>query len=138
MFGSEEEQEEEEEEAEAHLVENRGSPTVSLVYVIGTTPSAEFQQPRDGLQPYVPVMLAGMRHEPPVSEQKPADTPAEGFAKINEASYVHTLRHAKMAHQERKGKELGKEPWLMVSASLEVHKLPMAQNLVTGLVDACR
>ena len=42
---------------------------------MGTVPSAEFQQPSEGLQPNVPVMLAGMRQDPPVSEQKPADAP---------------------------------------------------------------
>lgn len=43
-------------------------PTVSRVVDIGTMPSAADQQPLVGLKPTTPVMLAGIRHDPPAKQ----------------------------------------------------------------------
>lgn len=45
-------------------------PTVSRLTVIGTMPSPAFQQPVVGLKPTMPVMPAGILHEPPAYQSQ--------------------------------------------------------------------
>ena len=51
----------------AELACGRDAPTVSRLTVIGTIPSPAFQHPVVGRNPTVPVMAAGIRHDPPAS-----------------------------------------------------------------------
>ncbi len=61
-------------------LEAQDIPTVSRVTVMGTMPSAAGQHPVLGLKPTTPVMLAGIRQEPPEGTNK---SPIQGLGSLN-------------------------------------------------------